>query len=454
MHIILTNYQEEIVSKIIASYKENKDSILIELPAGTGKTVIAIFAVQRLVETEDIKNVAFISVNQNQKSNFGKIVSKYNLNYISKSYTYGDILDLIDVGKIHKNSFDLLIFDEAELESKSVELAYKFFEGFKIGLSRFGFVSNSFSSKIQYKLEQILKSENIITYQKNISRSSLDVIESAINKIEVETNFTYEKKQNLINKIEFIREEVNTEYEEIKELLKNGKISSSDIVEISYRKEQLVEFEKLLTDNVYFENQISKNKGIESVWQTFFEKNPWIFGFGLNYVFNAPLEGKKLEQTVSGSSITGSGKRTDALLATSGIIQSLCFVEIKTHKKEILKITDTAYRPDSWAISSELAGGIAQVQRTVQKSLRNIQHALELKDKDGFVTKEKLYLYKPKSFLLIGCLAEFKNENGNIHEEKYSSFEIFRRSISDVEIITFDELFERANAIVNKKWKF
>ena len=209
-----------------------------------------------------------------------------------------------------------------------------------------------------------------------------------------------------------------------------------------------------MTDNVYFENQISKNKGIESVWQTFFEKNPWIFGFGLNYVFNAPLEGKKLEQTVSGSSITGSGKRTDALLATSGIIQSLCFVEIKTHKKEILKITDTAYRPDSWAISSELAGGIAQVQRTVQKSLRNIQHALELKDKDGFVTKEKLYLYKPKSFLLIGCLAEFKNENGNIHEEKYSSFEIFRRSISDVEIITFDELFERANAIVNKKWKF
>ena len=31
---------------------------------------------------------------------------------------------------------------------------------------------------------------------------------------------------------------------------------------------------------------------------------------------------------------------------------------------------------------------------------------------------------------------------------RFASFGLFRRSISDIEIITFDELFERANAIV------
>ena len=34
------------------------------------------------------------------------------------------------------------------------------------------------------------------------------------------------------------------------------------------------------------------------------------------------------------------------------------------------------------------------------------------------------------------------------NEEKYSSFELFRRNIQNPEIITFDELYERATYIV------
>ena len=35
-----------------------------------------------------------------------------------------------------------------------------------------------------------------------------------------------------------------------------------------------------------------------------------------------------------------------------------------------------------------------------------------------------------------------------MNEEQYSSFELFRRSLNSPEIITFDELFERAKYIV------
>lgn len=172
-----------------------------------------------------------------------------------------------------------------------------------------------------------------------------------------------------------------------------------------------------------------------------------MFGYGLNYIFNTPLDGKKLEQIVKGNDVVDSGKRVDALLKTQGIISSLCFVEIKTHKKHLLKQVKDPYRAESWAISDELAGAIAQVQRTVQVSLRNIKTKTQIKTKDGELTKEELFLYEPKSYLVIGSLSEFEGEHG-INEDKFSSFEMFRRNLKNPEIITFDELYSRAKYIV------
>ncbi len=71
-------------------------------------------------------------------------------------------------------------------------------------------------------------------------------------------------------------------------------------------------------------------------WQRFFEKNPWIFGYGLNYVYLDALDDKKLEQVVQGHSVGAHGKRVDALMKSRSVISSLCFVEIKTHKTPLL----------------------------------------------------------------------------------------------------------------------
>jgi hypothetical protein len=205
-------------------------------------------------------------------------------------------------------------------------------------------------------------------------------------------------------------------------------------------------FKNLISDSQIFEdfkvtNQITKNEG---VWQYFFESNTWIFGYGLNYIFNSPLSGKKLEQVVSGYNVFSAGKRIDALMQTKGLISSLCFGELKTHKTPLIS---KEYRPESYSISNELAGGIAQVQRTIQKSLKDLNTKLDLKDAERNPTGESIFLYQPKAFLIIGSLNEFATENG-INEDKYSSFELFRRNIHNPEIITFDELYERARYIV------
>ena len=242
---------------------------------------------------------------------------------------------------------------------------------------------------------------------------------------------------------------LNQQPELLEELAKQD-ISAKDLAILGHRRKQLGEFEQLLNDDIFFESQkqvLGENKGAEDVWQDFFEKNKWIFGYGLNYYLNSPLDGEKFEQIVKGHDFTSAGKRVDALLKTHGFISALSFGEIKTHKTYLLKQIATPYRKESWQISDELSGGIAQVQRSVQVSLSNIHSKTTIKDETGALTGEQLFLYQPKSFLVIGSLSEFQSDHG-INEEKYSSFELFRRNISTPEIITFDELYQRARFII------
>ena len=242
---------------------------------------------------------------------------------------------------------------------------------------------------------------------------------------------------------------LNEQPELLEEIAKHD-ITAKDVATLGHRRKQLAEFENLLNDSEFFENYkstIGVNKKNEDVWQDFFEKNTWIFGYGLNYYFNSPLDGEKFEQIVKGHDFSGAGKRVDALLKTHGFISALSFGEIKNHKTHLLKQVSTPYRKESWQISDELSGGIAQVQRSVQVSLGNIHSRTAIKDATGSPTGEQIFLYQPKSFLVIGSLSEFQSEHG-INEEKYSSFELFRRNISSPEIITFDELYQRARFIV------
>ncbi|MCD9587781.1 DUF4263 domain-containing protein [Streptomyces sp. 8ZJF_21] len=66
---------------------------------------------------------------------------------------------------------------------------------------------------------------------------------------------------------------------------------------------------------------------------------------------------------------------------------------------------------------------------------------------DGTPTDVELSTTRPRQVVVIGSLREF-TQNGAVNPEKMSSFELYRTSIQDVEIITFDELYERACFIV------
>ena len=231
------------------------------------------------------------------------------------------------------------------------------------------------------------------------------------------------------------------------EVIKSA-ITKEDVIAVGYRKRQLRVFNKLLNDEAYFESIRTKLKcKDEMLWQRFLEKNPWIFGYGLSYIYASSLDDKKLEQVVQGHSVSSHGKRADGLLKTRGLISSLCFAEIKTHKTPLLQ--SRHYRAGCWAPSNELAGGVCQTQITVSSAVDSIQAKLAITDQSGNPTGEEAFNYMPKSFLVIGSLQEFVGDHG-VNQEKYRSFELYRRNTSNPEIITFDELYERARFIVTQ----
>ena len=149
---------------------------------------------------------------------------------------------------------------------------------------------------------------------------------------------------------------------------------------------------------------------------------------------------------MQGHSVDSHGKRVDALMKTKGVISNLCFVEIKTHLTELLE--SKPYRSGCWAPSKELAGAIAQIQGTVSSAVENLYGKINPSDSEGNPTGEEIFNYQPKSYLVIGSMSELVSENG-VNKDKLRSFELLRKNTTNPEIITFDELYERAKFIVH-----
>ena len=230
-------------------------------------------------------------------------------------------------------------------------------------------------------------------------------------------------------------------------LVEQGNLAE-DVVAVGYRRSQLTKFQELLTSPDAFAAEKSRlDCRPEDVWQRFFEANTWIFGYGLSYQFRSGLNGRTLEQVVRGFSMADKGKRADGVMKTRGALASLCFVEIKRHDTKLLE--ENTYRSGAWQPSKQLTGGVAQVHATVQAALENLRDEFKPEDDLGDPTGEVLYNFAPRSFLVIGSLNEFEAEHGP-SKSKFRSFELYRRHIWRPEIITFDELLERARFIVEQ----
>lgn len=228
----------------------------------------------------------------------------------------------------------------------------------------------------------------------------------------------------------------------IETLINEGIITSKDLVNTSFRKRGLQIFERLITDADYWKTYATENKvsvhSEEKIWQYFLEKNEWIFGYGLDYRFQTILQ---REASVSDVKLDGSNTVIADYLLGDKLFTT--FVELKKPSTSLFnKIKN---RSNAWCLSEDLFNSVSQILE--QKASGLIKLDKPQYDSDSELINQKAY--DSKVILIIGHWNELSKSANKLEREiKKKTFELYRRDSRNVEIITYDELFDRAKFIV------
>ncbi len=123
-------------------------------------------------------------------------------------------------------------------------------------------------------------------------------------------------------------------------------------------------------------------------------------------------------------------------------------VEIKKPDTPIFK-RSRGGRAGTWEFSSEFISAISQILEQKAEWLAFSQTG-DHYNADG-TKKLTARTRTPKSILVIGSREEFSAiEDARVANVMRDTFELFRREHSSIDIITYDELMERAEFITRK----
>lgn len=233
----------------------------------------------------------------------------------------------------------------------------------------------------------------------------------------------------------------------IEKLINEGAITSKDIVNTSFRKKELSIFKMLIDESNYWKTYASENgvkeSSEEKVWQFFFEKNEWIFGYGLDYRYQTILQ---RESHVSNAELDGSNTVIGDYLL--GDKKFTTFVEVKKPSTPLFGTIKE--RSNSWRLSNDVVYSVSQILE--QKASGLIKLDKQQYDSSGNPVFQKAY--DSKVILIMGHWKQLDKSNNKLESEiKKKTFELFRNDSRNIEILTYDELYDRARFIVGGEKK-
>lgn len=170
-----------------------------------------------------------------------------------------------------------------------------------------------------------------------------------------------------------------------------------------------------------------KSNSTEEFWQQTFKENSYV----LSQVFAVPMVFIKDKAYVGGTKLDRSESRFVDYLFSTESSQEAILIEIKTPTAPLLAREYRGNRPPS----RELSGSVVQVLSYRDELSRNLT-ALTAG------TSYELRAFRPRCAIIIG------NASEDLADAKARrSFELFRRSLADIEIITYDELFRKVEIL-------
>ena len=184
-----------------------------------------------------------------------------------------------------------------------------------------------------------------------------------------------------------------------------------------------------------FKQHLNLQDWTEPQWEDFLDENQWILGYGITYRILGIV---RRQANYGGADFTRAGEQKgEFLTASRGHHRFTAIVEIKRPDTEIFD--GAKYRNGVPTFSSEFIHGISQVlvnTHTWDKEGSRRDHDREK------LAAAHTHTISPKAILIIGNSRELKDL------DQRNAFELFRANAHNPTILTFDELFERAECIV------
>ncbi|MDO6395961.1 DUF4263 domain-containing protein [Leptospira santarosai] len=167
----------------------------------------------------------------------------------------------------------------------------------------------------------------------------------------------------------------------------------------------------------------------EEFWQKEFKENSFL----VSQLFTTPVLIMNQKGYVGGKSISNSGGSITDFIFANKLTKNTSIIELKT---PVTKILGSMYRNGVYHISSEISGSIVQICNYKDQITKNY-YSLASNTEDVF------HVYDPTCILIVGnCSKELTDK------EKLKSFELFRQQLGNIQVVTFDELFEKMKILI------
>ncbi len=170
-----------------------------------------------------------------------------------------------------------------------------------------------------------------------------------------------------------------------------------------------------------------QEESAEQFWQELLATRSFL----LDQLFLWPCTIIAEQAYVGGKSVQNTGGNIVDFLVKNRLTASAALVEIKT---PVTQITGRNYRAGIPNISGDLAGAVVQVL-TYKASLTETYRTMR-------ESPSEYEVFDPPCVVIIGNTREL----ATVQQKR--TFELFRRQLSGVEVITFDELFGRIERLI------
>lgn len=182
----------------------------------------------------------------------------------------------------------------------------------------------------------------------------------------------------------------------------------------------------------------------EAQWEDFFDREQWVFGYGLDYRVMRQFD---RQMTVGGGGTDNQNKPViDYLMSFTDYT---VLVEIKKPDTPIFRASRGG-RAGTWEFSPDFISAVSQIIEQKAEWLSFAQSGEHYNKAGTEVLTARTR--NAKSILVMGSRDEFSRaDNPRAANVMRDTFELFRRENRSIDIVTFDELLERARFITRSQ---